>query len=147
MALNHHANLQTFKSLILAALLAVSFTGCGNGTVPVNGTLVFSDNEQPVTGLDQWVVTMELTEKKLSANGILQSDGAFRVGMFEEGDGAVPGTYRVVITPPIASLTSDGPIPKPIIDPATRRLRTTPLEITVKPGMGDVLLKVDRARP
>ena len=147
MALNHHANLQTFKSVVLAALLAATLTGCGNGTVPVNGTLVFSDNEQPVTGLDQWVVTMELTEKKLSANGILQSDGAFRVGMFEEGDGAVPGTYRVVITPPIASLTSDGPIPKPIIDPATRRLQTTPLEITVKPGMGDVLLKVDRARP
>jgi hypothetical protein len=146
MFLTQLTNSPRLQTPLLAILLAATLIGCGRGTVPVQGKLVFSDNEQPVTGLDQWVITMELPEKKLSATGILQSDGSFEVSTFEDGDGAMPGTYSVVITPPIASLTSDGPIPKPIIDPATRRLETTPLKITVEPSMGELDMKVDRAK-
>ena len=134
-------------SILCAGLVATAAAGCGRGTVPVRGKIVFSDNQEVVTKLGGYVITMESAEQRLSATGIIEPDGTFLVSTFEEGDGAKPGTYRVVITPPIASLTSDGPIPKPIIDPRYRQLETSTLEVTVEPGKDEFLLEVDRPRP
>ena len=136
-----------WMSIVCAGFLAIVTAGCGNVTAPVRGKVVFADNQAAVTGLGGFVITMESAEQKLSATGIIQSDGTFLVSTFEEGDGAMPGTYRVVITPPIASLTSEGPRPKPIIDPRYGQLKTSPLEVTVEPGKNEFLVEVERARP
>ncbi|MBN2294467.1 MAG: hypothetical protein JXM70_18705 [Pirellulales bacterium] len=134
-------------SILIAGIVAIATVGCGRGTSPVKGKLVFADNQEAVTGLDQFVITMESAEMKLSATGIIGPDGTFSVSTFEEGDGAMPGTYRVVITPPIASLTSEGPIPKPIIDPSYSKLDTSKLEVKIEPGKNELVLEVERARP
>ncbi|MEA1950233.1 MAG: hypothetical protein U9N87_02530 [Planctomycetota bacterium] len=147
MCVNRYFRLLYLTSILCAGLVAIVTTGCGRGTSPVMGKVVFADNQEAVTGLAEFVITMESAEQKLSATGIIQPDGTFLVSTFEEGDGAMPGTYRVVITPPIASLTSEGPMPKPIIDPRYGRLQTSTLNVTVEPGENEFLVEVERAQP
>lgn len=71
-------------------------TGCGDGfpqRYPVSGTVRFADGSPVKTG------TIELggNGSRWTASGEIQRDGSFVLTTVNQGDGAVPGEYKVVV--------------------------------------------------
>jgi hypothetical protein len=127
-------------------LLGLLATGCGGKTASVEGTVVFKDSQAPAKELAGYVVTLELEGGNVSATGMVQPDGTFRVSTYREGDGAVPGKHRVALTPPLPQ--GDRPIPPPILPPRYGDLKTSGLEIEVKKGQANpARLEVERLSP
>src|SRR5581483_9851663 len=81
-------------------LLVCTLVGCGGRTHPVEGKVVFKGSTDPARELAGYQVMFESAEQKVSANGVVQPDGTFRVGTFKDNDGAVPGKHRVALSPP-----------------------------------------------
>lgn len=132
----------TLTVLTLGGLLAL--TGCGgSSTLPVEGTIVFADTQQPARELAGYTVTFEQTEQKVSATGVVRPDGTFRLTTYKEEDGAVPGKHKVAITPPIPEV--DTPAPPPLIPPRYSGLDSG-LEVEVKAGQPEVTLTVERIK-
>lgn len=124
------------------AVLAVCLGGCGGkGTYPVQGQVVYHDGT-PATDLEGYMVSMDLPDEKVGASGVVQPDGSFRVGTFADDDGALPGKYRVALTPPEAPV--DRPTPKPKIAAKYGALASSGLEVEVKPESNNVTLQVKR---
>jgi hypothetical protein len=130
--------------LLAIAAGALLIAGCGgNGTYPVQGKVVYQDGS-PATDLTGYFISMDLSEKQLSASGVVQPDGTFKVGTFEDDDGAVPGKYRVALTPPEAPV--DMPSPKPVIAKTYGSLASSGLEVEVKPEPNEVTLQVQKLK-
>ena len=70
------------------------------------------------------------------ARGTIAADGAFQLGTFTPGDGAVPGVHKVAIYPlvPEDALGDAAAIARhrSVIDSRYQNVQTTPLELTVK---------------
>lgn len=131
--------------LICAVWLTILFLGCGgNQPQPVQGKIVFSD-ATPAKDLAGYTVSIDSVEQNVSATGVVRPDGTFQVGTNAPDDGALPGKYRVSLTPPEPPL--DQPAPKPIIDPKYSKTSTSGLEVEIKPGVNPVTLTVERAKP
>jgi hypothetical protein len=125
-------------------LLTAVTVGCSsNRPQPVQGKIVFSDGAA-ATELAGYLVGMDSGGPE-GANGVVQPDGSFRVGTFENDDGAMPGKYKVSLTPPDPPL--DQPVPPPIIDPKYSNVETSGLTVEIKPGDNPVTLTVERAKP
>ena len=123
---------------------ALLLAGCGgDGTYPVQGKVVYTDGS-PATELAGYIVNMDQPEQQLGASGVVQPDGTFQVGTFEDGDGAKPGKYRVALTPPEAPV--DMPAPKPVISPKYGDFSSSGLEVEVKPEDNTVSLQVERLK-
>jgi hypothetical protein len=128
-------------NLLVACLL---IAGCGGkGTYPVEGKVVYPDGTV-ANELAGYIVSFESAEQKVSASGLVHSDGTFRVGTFDVEDGAVPGKYKIAVTPPQPS--ADDPPPLRVIDPKYSDLDSSGLEVTIEPKTNVVILKVERAK-
>jgi hypothetical protein len=120
--------------------------GCGGTNLyPVRGTVAFKGGA-PVTPLVGGQVVFEPLDPgaKQSARGDIQPDGTFRLGTYRDGDGAPPGTYKVLVMPPPPS-PSDEKRPKPrVLHPRYQRPSETPLKFTVRRGDNDCPITVER---
>jgi hypothetical protein len=71
-----------------------------------------------------------------AARGIISEDGAFQLGTYSNGDGAVAGVNKVVITPAIPDSALDDPASiaryRSTVDLRYQNVATTPLELIVK---------------
>ena len=81
------------RGLMLLALAAV---GCGGkySPVAVEGTVTLDG--QPLDGAMVSFLPQEGAGR--AATGMTDADGTFQLTTFQEGDGALPGTYRVIVT-------------------------------------------------
>jgi hypothetical protein len=80
--------------------IVACLSGCGDGrprTYPAGGRVVFADGA-PLQGGNIELAPKEGTIKT-SARAMIESDGTFRLSTFGDGDGALPGDYRVSIIP------------------------------------------------
>jgi hypothetical protein len=132
---------------VLVALLAL-LVGCrDDGRLPtydVAGKVVFSDGA-PLPG--GWIL-FESPESRLAARGIIEADGTFRLGTYEEHDGAVAGRQLVAITPaaPRGYDPDRGTAP-PVIDPKYSHMDTSGIELVVQPASkNDFTITVERPR-
>jgi hypothetical protein len=77
-------------------LLALAAVGCGGKYTPVavEGTVTLDG--QPVEGAMVSFLPENGTGR--AATGMTDPDGTFQLTTFQEGDGALPGTYRVIVT-------------------------------------------------
>jgi hypothetical protein len=87
---------RSLRALALLAALAATPAGCAPNndrpkTVPVQGKVTFKG--EPVT---KGTVTFQ-ADSGQSAVGQIQPDGTYRLGSFEQNDGAIPGHYKVMI--------------------------------------------------
>ncbi len=85
-------------SLIFGALLTTAFTGCesvpeGPRTVPASGVVTLDG--APVEGA---AIVFIGDSGEYSAHGMSDSEGQFSLDSFEYKPGAVPGSYKVVVT-------------------------------------------------
>jgi hypothetical protein len=79
-------------TLILLTMAA----GCGSKLVKVKGQLMLDG--KPVEGASISFQPVENTGPQ--AQAMTDEDGNFRLSTFAEGDGAMPGEYKVIILPP-----------------------------------------------
>lgn len=115
---------------------ALILAGCGGGgevanlpeTVPVTGTVIYSGSP-----IEEGTVTFYPQEVKANpATGVLSAGGKFELSTYERGDGAVPGTHKVVVE----SITGDdvgGSGGESLVPEIYSSLETTPLTVTVGP--------------
>jgi hypothetical protein len=123
--------------------LLVILSGCGESKVPVSGTVRYQD--QPLADVN---VVMIRTDGKV-ATATTDSSGSFaNVTTETPEDGALPGQYKVGITP--VSTISDQPMSGADYDAPTKprfpvkylSSETSELTVTVEPGMGPVQLNL-----
>lgn len=78
-------------------ILLLVASGCGSGRYPVTGRVTYEDGS-PVDG---GTVIGEATVggKQVGVQGRIEKDGTFTLGADKPGDGALPGEYRIIITP------------------------------------------------
>ena len=79
--------------------MALVLAGCGPDrpqTVPVRGKVTFSGEAPPAPGM-VYFAPVEVAEgfPRRPGRAWFERDGKFTVTSFSEGDGLVPGTYRV----------------------------------------------------
>jgi hypothetical protein len=115
--------------------------GCGPRTYPVEGTVVFDDN-RPATELAGGFVTFQPVDDKASAQGSIGPEGTFRLSTFRQGDGALPGPYRVVVSPPPPGGASEAGPPPLLLDPCFSDPNTSDIQVTVEPRKNQVTIPV-----
>lgn len=129
----------------LALVLTVPLAGCGSGIHPVEGTVTWKDGT-PAKELEGALIVFDLPEKQTTARGSVQADGTFRLTTKTDGDGALAGDYKVLITE--RRKAGGGPDPSEMapgyMDIRYSDPRTTDLTATVKPGRNTITLVVER---
>jgi hypothetical protein len=132
------------RVLVTVALFStlVACGGCGgcggSGTYRVTGKVVFPDGTplphgtvlfNPVADpVADPAATAE--DKRPTASGQIQTDGTFKLLTYKDGDGAMPGKYRVGIRLP-SRRPGEAPKP-PYIDPRFLSSATSGIEVEVK---------------
>jgi hypothetical protein len=107
--------------------------GCGSArlkTAPVRGTVTYLGKPVP-NGTVNFMHASGPT-----ASGAIQRDGSYTLTTFRSGDGAVPGSYTVVIVA-IADMSGRlpedrNPLPPPIVPDQYTSVATSPLRAEVK---------------
>jgi hypothetical protein len=148
------------RGVPLVTLLTVVLTGCGGrGPTPVQGVVRLEGT--PVAGAT--VLFMPDGQPRgRPASGFTQSDGTFQLTTYRPDDGALPGTYRVVIQKTEAAKDqgsaersamerakakfeekSSQRARKPALPEAYTKFETTPLRCTV-PAPGVVPLDLHK---
>jgi hypothetical protein len=121
------------KACVFAALgvIGLAVVGCGSGTIPAGGTITYKG--QPVADAN---VTFTPDGGGKMASGRTDAQGKFTLGTDKPGDGAMPGDYRVSVTPNLPtpaegdySPSPPPPFPQKYVDPSV-----TDLKATVKSG-------------
>ncbi|UUO05700.1 hypothetical protein M4951_20275 [Blastopirellula sp. J2-11] len=123
------------------AILSIS-VGCGNGTYPVHGSIVYPDGT-PAKELSGGAVELDSLEQDVSARGSIDDQGKFVISTFEAEDGALPGKHRVLIVPRQA--TGDERVSK-VIESKFQRYETSGLELEVTAGTNTPTFTVERAK-
>ncbi len=103
----------SISKLSTLVLLTVVAAGCGGGanfpkTYPVTGKVTV--NGKPIEGA---MVTFQLESGKENAIGTTDKNGEFTLSMFQPGDGAVPGQYRIAVSKLPPGTTSAAGTPPP----------------------------------
>jgi hypothetical protein len=125
--------LRSWQLRLLALLVVLDAAGCNRrGLYPVKGKVVFPDGTPLTAGTVEF---RPVEHAFLAPRGEIQSDGTFRASTYAAGDGAPPGTYKVVITPP-EQLDPGQPRPKPF-DRRFSNFEKSGLEYTVKKGKNE----------
>jgi hypothetical protein len=130
--------------MLAAASTMLLLAGCHSGMYPVRGTITFDDGQQ-ASQLAGGFVTFQSVDGQVSSQGAIQPDGSFRLSTQSENDGALPGRYRVLVTPP-PHHGDERQQAIPLVDPQYSDPRTSTLEATVEERANEVQLRVKRAR-
>ncbi len=129
-----------------ALLLLFTLVGCGSKLYPVEGTIVWKDNDKPVTELVGGAVNFEPDDGKgKSATAPIGPEARYQLYTTKPGDGVLPGAYRVTLSPPL-SANPDKPT-RSVLHKDYERLDTTKLKVTVAEQKNEVPLKLERIKP
>jgi hypothetical protein len=124
--------------------MLVLLAGCGSGRNTVSGRVTYDDGTPVESGIVIGDATIE--GKPVSVQGVIRN-GVFSWGGAKEGDGALPGQYRVIVAPPDLSeyQVAQGMIPA--IDGKWGKYETSGLTFEVKPGKNEFNITVTRPKP
>ena len=129
---------------LVSTLLTAVCCGCGSGIYPVEGKVVWKDGT-PATELAGSQVVFELEEANTSARGTVQPDATFRLTTNTPDDGALPGEHKVLVIEAARPMLGGSDMITPgLLDPRYSDPSTSGLTETVKPGINQVTLTVER---
>jgi len=128
---------------LLAAFAALP--GCGSGRVSVTGKVSYEDG----TPVEAGSVIGEATVggKLVAVQGTIRKDGSFAWGGDREGDGALPGMYKVIVVPESLSEYQLAQGQTLAIDGKYAKYETSGLSVEVKEGRNEFNIKVSRPKP
>jgi hypothetical protein len=136
---------QRRSTLAVALLLTALLGGCGGGTYPVEGQVVWKDGS-PAKELEGSFVLFEMPEKQTSAKGTIQADGSFQLTTNKTNDGALPGEHTVLVVE-IGRKHLGGPdgtaLAPGVMDARFSDPRTSGLKATVEPRTNKITLTVE----
>ena len=122
---------------------AVAIGGCssnGPKLYPVKGKVTFADG-RPVQG---GTIEFTSTAERSSSIGQIQQDGTFRLTTSEEGDGALAGRHKVIITQGFVPLNSTpAHFHGPRVPAKYFSYETSPLMVEVQPAANDLGIVID----
>lgn len=95
-ACNKAVRSRTGAVVIVGVALLAPVVGCGSRhpVVPVIGTVTFAGDRPPAGGTVSFLPVSEDGPRR-PALGTFDAQGVLRVTSFTEGDGLLPGTYRI----------------------------------------------------
>lgn len=99
--MNKRSTPSGISSVVAVVLIVPVLSGCSDGrpqTYPVTGVVQFSNGKPVRSG----TVEFRSTQHKLNARGKIDSSGHFRLGTFDEMDGAVAGKHQVIVAQIVA---------------------------------------------
>ncbi|HJZ55399.1 MAG TPA: hypothetical protein VKE74_10595 [Gemmataceae bacterium] len=124
--------------------LVVALPGCGSGRASVTGKVTYNDGTPVEAGSVIGEATVD--EKLVAVQGTIRKDGSFSWGGDREGDGALPGTYKVIVVPVSLSEYQLSQGQTTAIDGKYTKYETSGLSFEVKPGRNDFNIKVSRPK-
>ncbi len=136
--------------LAVVAVLSVavlSTVGCSRGdrleTYPIDGKIVFS-NGNPFAGGSQSFIVFQSKEHGVTATGVVELDGSFKVGTYDPEDGAVAGRHRVSISPPVPEGNPERSKAVSTFNSKYQSIAKSGIEVTVDPnGENQVTITLD----
>lgn len=132
------------RLILIVGLLALA-CGCNSGRQSVTGKITYDDG-QPVTA-GTVIAEATIDGKIVSVQSNIESDGSFRLGGGSPGDGALPGSYRVLITTPTLSDFDKAQGKRPALDGKYGSFESSGITLDVKPGQkNDLEIKVARPK-
>jgi hypothetical protein len=121
---------------ILLAFAFVMLSGCGGRgdrlpTYRADGIVKFPDG-RPLAG---GIVLCE-SPHGLAARAVIESDGTFRLGTYDKGDGAVEGKHRATVQPASSgeSASAGGAPPRPAMDDRFKDFERSGIVLEVSPS-------------
>jgi hypothetical protein len=130
--------------LAVLAMTLVLLAGCNSGRSTVTGTVTYDDGTPVESGIVIGDATVD--GKPVSVQGMIRN-GAFSWGGAKEGDGALPGQYKVIVVPPDLSEYQLAQGMTPAIDGKYGKYETSGLTFEVKPGKNVFDITVTRPKP
>lgn len=134
------------RGSLLAALAVFTTLGCGSGgvkTYPVKGKVMYKG--KPMVGGGSISLQPLSNQEGAAAGGTIDKEGNFVLKTYTDGDGSMPGDFRVLIYQHVFSegaITKDGEPPSkatadvPVADRIPDSYKNpleSPLTLTVKP--------------
>jgi hypothetical protein len=129
------------RSLAVLTVL-VGVTGCGGGRCAVSGRVHYPDGSPLTEGNVIGQMGGGLTS--VTVQGRVKPDGSFSWGTDREGDGAVPGKYRVAVMPRALGDAERSQGKKSAVDPRFSSPQTSGIEFEVKEGRNRLDITVTR---
>ncbi len=127
---------------VVLLLLSALISGCGSGLYPVNGRVTYEDGS-PVPG-GTVIGEAQVEGKMVSAQGAIARDGTFSWGTTSRGDGAWPGSYRVVIMPRALGESERAQGMVPAVASKYTRYESSGIAFEVKAGKNQLNIVVSR---
>jgi hypothetical protein len=126
---------------LVFALAVVAVSGCG-GRYSVTGRVLYEDD----TPVEAGTVIAEavIDGKPVGLQGNISPDGRFSLGSSRPGDGAVPGTYRVMVVPPALGDSEMAAGKRPTVAGKYGKYETSGLKLEVKAQSNELTLRVTR---
>ena len=116
--------------------------GCGD-THPVSGKITYADGT-PMPGGGQITFNPTDPATKVSARGIIQPDGTFKMGTHADTDGVPLGTYKVSIQPTPPKNPNRPPPDWPPLQKKYMNQDRSELQFTVKAGRNEYKVVVEK---
>ena len=134
-------------ALVACLLLA----GCGRSgpeLVEVRGKVTFQGGKWPAPGTLYFTPSAPAQGMPARpAPADFDVDGNFVVTSFREGDGLIPGKYKVGVECWKVPPSMGGPPAVSYLDPKYQSPQTSGIEVTIVSGQGDVELELDVPEP
>src|SRR5262245_57297473 len=129
---------------VLIPVLALLAVGCASGRYPVNGRVTYEDG----TPVESGTVVGEATVdgKAVGVQGGIGKDGSFSLGTERPGDGAPPGTYKVLIMPRALGDAEMAEGKQPAVAGKYTKFETSGLTLEVKPERNVLNITVSRPK-
>lgn len=132
----------------VCCLLLTSAAGCGRSgleVVPVEGTITYGGGPWPKPGFLHFSADSSgFDQANHPAVGQFGTDGRLTVTTFRDGDGLLPGKYRIsVVSYESPPSTTELTFPKNYVPARFQSAATSGLTVTVEPGQRSVTLNLD----
>ncbi len=135
--------LRKFAVPVLMLTMACT-VGCGNRCT-VTGTVSYEEGG----AVDGGIVIGEATVdgKLVMVQGNIEKDGSFSWGGDRVGDGALPGSYKVLVMPVSLNDNELSAGKQPAVDGKYSKYDTSGLSFDVKDGKNEFHVKVTKPKP
>lgn len=133
-----------WRPLALLFLLAL-VSGCGSGRYSVTGRVTYKDGAPVEAGTV--IAEAKVDGKPVGVQANIEKNGSFSWGANRPGDGALPGSYRVLVMPVALGDSELAEGKQPAVDGKFTRYETSGLTFEVKPRKNELNIQVARPKP